>query len=118
MGAWVESVLRLRNLQSNLTYSVGEGCLLQMRQKLQSQLGKIRVVSVHNLLPNRVNNHAALSGVIDKKVARLTIIVCSDLVKVTLENDAKLCREHLVLPLICCNFHHLDELRRGVFLNL
>ena len=103
---------------SAVTYCVGRGCLLQLSHQFDGQVGHLAVICVHDLLRDRVDEHATLRRVRHHKVPNLAFEVRLHRVEVRLEDDAKLCLKDLVLSLVSRDLHHVHELRRGILLDL
>ena len=101
-----------------MTYGVGERCFLEVGQKLDAEICEVVVVAMHDLLVYGVYDNTSLSRVIHHEVARLALVVGSDLIEVAFKDDPELLRKDLVLPLVGRDVHHLDELGRRVLLDL
>ena len=63
---------------------------MEVGEKLDAEICEVVVVAVHDLLVYGVYDHTSLGWVTYHKVARLTLVVGSDLIEVAFKDDAEL----------------------------
>ena len=73
-----------------MTYGVGVRSLLQVREQLNSEASKLRILGRNNLLANRVDDHLAARWVRYQEVASLAFIVSHNFVKVAFKHYSEL----------------------------